>query len=935
MTLPRQNVLLARQAARLEEDKRAEELRRRQASPEYQAQLRLKERIDELSAKVAAQEARRAELVAEYNALPEKKAAALSNPNLTARQKYSISQNFRRKKDALKSSIRSTYNTKIRDQLKSATRAYNKGITYSQQRTAEARARSEQYRADNNIILTEKTRVNPAPSGSGTFVNDRGKTITVKEGGTGVNNAFVKEQYRIRPQETVTASVTTPLNAGRRNNPVLSPTLTSVGEEPNFMTMTGEAVYVAPTSTPTKEVLASFEPNTSTPQGAVYTAPPSYSSKKLGFFQATKERLPGALKVAGQEIKAGFFFADGIKVGDYTTQAGTPERAREGLYRVGESLNIVPFGAGFKVIQAAGKGYKLFKASKFYQGLNFGGRVGVGTSAFVGSEALVLEGTKRTAELYETEQLKIKLQNYDITPEQFRGVVSRGVADSRKTGGLSQFKDQLTTYSFGKDNLVFQSSVYGQLREYGLTEQQAKDLLPVASRTKGTREIIEAGGFVTTAGVTELAGRTAFSGANKLVNKVFTKKVLRESAFSTGGKFTNAPINNLPFSPTLTTSKTLQTSITTKGTALYGLGFGEAATQELLIQDVRQTKDQYPNTYYQIGGKTVYVAGSTAEVAKQGYLGGTAAFGLGTGIASSFELGRTTQGKGINLFANIVDPFEKPGDMLADFTTKTSKLEYNVPTITVSGTASTPTYSFGTSSTTSQEYFYGANKGQDTRIKNDELKFNINTNLPKVEEPAPIKPGKNKGITPGITSPSITTPTPAAPPAALFVNTKSRSQAPTNPIIPTDATAPIPTTPVVPIPTDPTAPIPTNPSVPIPTSPVVPIPSNPIVPIPIPVVTATPREAGFLAVGGGLGFGSGYGKKGKRLLKYTPSAYSLFTGLKGSKPSKAAIKSGFSIRPITKGTTKKKKGKKGDVDDLLSFGLRNGRKRKRKRFANF
>jgi len=81
-------------------------------------------------------------------------------------------------------------------------------------------------------------------------------------------------------------------------------------------------------------------------------------------------------------------------------------------------------------------------------------------------------------------------------------------------------------------------------------------------------------------------------------------------------------------------------------------------------------------------------------------------------------------------------------------------------------------------------------------------------------------------------------------------------------------------------------------------------------------------------MGSGWGFGK---KKGRGKLGYTPSAYAIVAGIRGTKPSRRALKTGLAVRPITKeggvnlgkllsGTTsKKRKGKKSKKDKTFSF----------------
>jgi len=82
----------------------------------------------------------------------------------------------------------------------------------------------------------------------------------------------------------------------------------------------------------------------------------------------------------------------------------------------------------------------------------------------------------------------------------------------------------------------------------------------------------------------------------------------------------------------------------------------------------------------------------------------------------------------------------------------------------------------------------------------------------------------------------------------------------------------------------------------------------------------------------GLPKGTGKGFKlpklrGRAKTRYTPSAYAIFTGIRGAKPSKISLKTGLTVRPIT---TKKKKNK-NEIEELLKKSKKKYGSRTRKR----
>lgn len=819
---------------------------------------------------------------------------------------------------------------RYQEEIRTVQRAIDKNISVSDQRRNEKSKRSNQtatfaYKAqekEQEKVLTDKfgkeVVANMSPEAKATAYEQ----LTNKEFVATPNTAKAKDDYNRRQEAntqaqnrisaggfttageyfnsfspkdagvTVNANSYTPVRNAVTPRASLSPTLELA---PNTSTESG-AVYTAPNYQ---------EPNTSTERGAIYS-PPTSRRQSEGFIKDTKKYFVPASKEVAKEFWRGFTFADGVKTGKVTEIS--PQQL---VYQYGQLGNIIPAGAAIKGLQLLSKANKAVKATKAYQGLSTPKKVIGNVGAFVATQGVVIGTGSQVARFYETQQLKQNLQGYNITPEEFRVSMSNAIVSSRKEGRFNAFKYEVST-RFGDDPAVYQETLTNDLRGKGFNDNEIKYLVGVANNTRGTREIIEAGTLVASAGTTEIFGRAAFSATNTYVNKIFTKKILREGTFKVGGTFTKTPLAYEPYKPALSSARALGVTATTKGGVLSIGGFTEGASQELLTQNVRQEERNY------------------TAIAKRGYEGSVVAPALGVPIARGFETSNLGTAKGINMFANTVDVFEYAGDKFADGVTTLGKINYDVPTVTIGGSGKTPTYAYGSTNVqteVSNNYFLTANKGQDTFSTRSTTNFNLGQTTPNVEKPKAVG---SKVVTPSpALFPSQTkqdlsqfTSTPVPIPEPNPIPSASRSSFPNTVPLPISNT--VPTTNPVPIPT--TIPV----SVPIPVT-----NTNTTVTIPIPVVTATPEGLGF-AVGGAFGSGGSYGGGKKKLLKYTPSAFSLITGFKSSKPSKAAVKTGFSIRPISATPTRKGKKKKSNDEILSLLGTTtNGRKRKYKRLASF
>ena len=887
MSLPRQEVLQQRRAAEIrQEQARQAELAReaavKAATPDefYRRQEEIQSRRETIkqtqeNINRLLQESKEARERGDFD-------TANSKRRLASNQSTIIKSNQERISKAER---------KLRDIRKTRDRALRKNVSF---REAEKQLRTKERRRENRLEATANAQGNLSARQERELERKFGKEVLAEFSPEAKINAY----KQLKGDFEVTPNTAAAKDRANRRQEVLTQTLKSIDERKRERAAEQQTVRAssqnvlrsdAPTAAPlqpTKERIDG-RANLSTEQGQVFVSQddavrqpaPNTSTEQGAVFTPAPtvretsffENLGNALKTAGKQTTSGFFFTQGLNPESNNT-------AERGLYRTGQVVGtVLPVGLAAKTVGLAYRGTQAAIAATGATGVS---RLSLQVGAFGAGQAAIAGGTIGYSNLLTSRQIKEGTQGIDISPQEFRATNRAALELARKEGFLSNAAFSVSS-RFGVDNEQYEQNLRNAYTSQGFSPQEVDQLVTTSQRVRGGREGVEAPGIVLGAGLTELVGRNLFSSANTAVTRVFTRKTLREGTFKPLKTIDLTPKTAIP-TYSISQAQALGTTATTKGGALIILGTGEGAQQELTTQGTRT------GTY------------DFGEVAKSGYVGGVAAATLGVPIARYAEVGNKGGSKGVNTIANIADPFELPGDLTAD-AISTGRFPKETPTVTTTGKGLRPDLTFS-----SQRYFSDVNKGQDTLRVSGDTRF-----TPVVTPTASFKPAPLVSDTTSPPAPApapVPSPVPAPAPAPVPTGTTTTTTAPT-------ATTTTSTTTTAPVP------------VPVP----VPVPTTTTAPVPIPVVTPT-NPAAPIAFPNFFGSSSGtQQKKRKPLFKYTPSAFALVTGITGKQPSKTAVRTGFSIRPITKSNKRKK-----EEEELKKLLKLNGtRKRTGKRFGAF
>ena len=411
-----------------------------------------------------------------------------------------------------------------------------------------------------------------------------------------------------------------------------------------------------------------------------------------------------------------------------------------------------------------------------------------------------------------------------------------GSVGQKLLGTGMRVRDTVGGYAFSSSPLDRQS-VETFAKKQGLNSGEAATLFEAASARARGRGFAEMGAYTVGSTVTELSG---FFQASK--------------TFYT--------------SPSVFTSKAKAASFVGKRVGVNSAFLG-AAEGGSFVYAYQSARDIPLSSGYKVGGVTIpsVAVGAVAGAASAGTLGYyIAKWGVSRPKLSRFTLGA----------AYLGDPFESVGDVSAKALTSGAVRRGVVRTPAVLPKGKTFTVSA-----------FSATKTPST--------------TPTTDESFSLPSSKRRWRLPSFT-PSSFTPTPVAIPTAFATPSPSTTTTRTPTSTPAPAPVPVPsftpsTTPTV---TPSTTPA-TTPST-TPTTTTTPSTTPTLTPSLIPTFTPTPQVPFIIPPKlprSTIAFPKFGFKRNKRQPKrYTPSFYAVGLGIKGGKPSRKALKTGLSLRPI-------------------------------------
>lgn len=438
-----------------------------------------------------------------------------------------------------------------------------------------------------------------------------------------------------------------------------------------------------------------------------------------------------------------------------------------------------------------------------------------------------------------------------ITDDYFTRSYEESLAKSGQGGFGRSFSYGLTPLA--GDERVFYTDFYNKMKEAGLSNNEAERASVRALQERATL------------GVSEGLSLVAIGASSERIGQRFVQPVIKN--FKASAPVAKSVLAKKLFLP------------------IAYAGAVEGATSVQSQSILRGERE------YEIAGVKLSRGQAIAAGAGVGFFtAGTIGSKIGAGSIDN-------TGRGLNVAANIVDPTEAPGDAFARYASNIGArytgrkpgeyaLRFNAPTQTFTGVV-TPTEVFAT--TTSSQ-----NKPPRVFTRTT---VNIRTPV-SINTPTSVT-----SFTPVSTSVRVPTAAPLTTSVSPFV--PSPSQTPTTTPNRGKARVPVVFSSTVPVPTETKTPVAISTAVTIPSTVPVPVyttttittPTTVTVPVPVTVPTkpfiplSTPGGSG-----GGYKFKSFF--KGKQKKGYTPSTFAALTGLKGKRPSKLAISTGLSVRPI-------------------------------------
>lgn len=674
------------------------------------------------------------------------------------------------------------------------------GELRSRERTAIARERAVAARvareaeAADDSVLTPQTRVNDSVSLARS--EKTGRTILIRQGGTGINDNPVRSSNF--PRSGVQSSV----NA-------------------NFSSIDGGATFVEP---PSDLLVSNQRGGVQKPRGSLSEANISFftrftqplrQSKTLGVSDVTNIAAIASIPLSSAGA-AGGAAVSGAKAGAKGVVSG---------FRALNKFDDFIFSSA-PVAGARGALGKILP-----QGVvNFGTKSAI-ASAEVAGIAAASSGVER-----------VTRGDVGVDNKAFNEAVNIGIGASvaPKGASVNVFGNDVTVPTardffagitlFGGDRGTFRSTVTQQFRNAGLEGEELAQAVAAAERSRKFRGTSEAVNLLNIARSSERIGRQG-------VTDAFEAAGAKGVTFAKGDAF----------------SKIFRTTAIPIGGAGVFEGSASVVAQDFARgQDIR-----------------------ARDVALGGLVGGVTAAGIGGFIAGS-RVNNPNLSKGTELITNIIDPFEKGGDLLADAQGAVNKRFFGKidPVPVISTNKPDTILGFG-----SPEVSGGSKR---SRAKSSRVASVVPVSVPSpvtlddIVTPPVIQP---PSIVPSVVPPVSPTPVPSI--------VASPTPVPINSFLPTLTESPTPVPVTVPTP----------------------------VPLPIPITSPQPR----IPLLPPLGFGFGGGGAGTRKGRGAGFADELAAGANLLSSLGAPVAVG---RRVDSGRKKKKSGKKSrkrNDDPFLSL----------------